>query len=95
MLSATACPDNSGKSRFAGKKIIYFLTILALFTSCKEKEVKTQVRQQKVPEEQIDKVLKTDSISINDFGEHKSIHQTEWEEHRKEADTLTINVNPH
>lgn len=75
------------------RKLIYFITILALFTSCKEKEVKTQIQQQKVPEEQIDGVLKTDSVTINDFGEHKSIHQIEWEEHRKELDTLIINTN--
>jgi len=30
MLSETACPDNSGKSRFAGKKIIIYLTIASL-----------------------------------------------------------------
>ena len=30
MLSETACPDNSGKSRFAGKKIITYLTIFSL-----------------------------------------------------------------
>lgn len=93
MLSATACPDNSGKSRFAGNKISYFIMILALFTSCQKEEVKTQIQQQKVPEEQIDKVLKTDSVSINDFGEHKSIHQIEWEEHRKEFGVDTLNTN--
>ena len=77
------------------RKLIYFITILALFTSCKKEEVKTQIQQQKVPEEQIEEITKTDSVTTNDFGEHKSIHQTEWEEHRKEADTLTIHVNPH
>ncbi len=78
------------------RKIIYFLTILTLFISCKEKKVKTQIQQQKVPEEQIDQVSKTDSVTINDFGEHKSIHQIEWEEHRKEVgvDTLKTDVNP-
>ena len=75
------------------RKIIYFIMTLALIASCKEKEVKTQVQQQKVPEEQIDQVSKTDSVSINDFGEHKSIHQIEWDEHRKELDTLIINTN--
>jgi len=30
MLSETACPDNSGKSRLAGKKIIIYLTIASL-----------------------------------------------------------------
>ena len=30
MLSEKACPDNSGKSRLAGKKIIIYLTIFSL-----------------------------------------------------------------
>jgi hypothetical protein len=29
-LSKTACPDNSGKSRFAGEKIIIYLTIFSM-----------------------------------------------------------------
>ncbi len=33
MLSATARPDNSGKSRYAGKKIIYVFLILLFFAS--------------------------------------------------------------
>ena len=33
MLSETACPDNSGKSRYAGKKIIIPLLIILLFTT--------------------------------------------------------------
>ena len=77
MLSAT-------KSRFAGKIIIYILMIFALFTSCKKVETKSE------PKEQIIDISKTDSITVNDFGEHKSIHQQEWEEHRQELGVDTV-----
>lgn len=95
MFSATACPDNSGKSCLTGKTIIYFIMILALFTSCKEEEVKTQGQKQKVPEEQTSKILNIDSVTTNDFGEHKSIHQIEWEEHQNNvgADTQKSPIN--
>lgn len=69
------------------EKIIYYIMMFVLLVSCQGNATK---EQQKVPEEQIDKVLKTDSVSINDFGEHKSIHQIEWEEHRKEVGVDTV-----
>lgn len=77
-------------------KLLYFITILALLTSCKEEKIKLQVQQQKVSEEKITKISKTDSDSTNNFGEHKGIHQTEWEEHRRERglDTLRTDANP-
>ena len=57
--------------------------ILALFTSCKNVETKSQPKEQNI------NVSKTDSIIVNDFGEHKSIHQQEWEEHQEDlVDTL-------
>lgn len=89
MLSVT-------KSRLAGKIVIYLIMILALFISCKEVKEETQVPQKIVPKENINKISNTDSVTANDFGEHKSIHQTEWEEHRRERglDTLRIDVNP-
>jgi len=72
-------------------KIIYYIMIFVLLVSCQKNATK---EQQKVTEKQIEEITKTDSITIGDFGEHKSIHQIEWEEHREELDTLTINVNP-
>lgn len=46
MLSKTACPDNSGKSRYAGKKIIIYLTIFSLLNL-----VGCYYQQQMTPEE--------------------------------------------
>ena len=75
------------------KRIFYILMILALFTSCKKVE-KVQIQQQKVTEETISKILKTDSVTVSDFGEHRSIHQQEWEEHQKDVvDTPKIPSN--
>ena len=70
------------------KKMIYVMTILALFTSCK-KEVKTQIQQQNID------MSKTDSVTTKDFGEHESIHQQEWEEHQIgiEIDTISTFSN--
>lgn len=77
------------------KTLIYIVMILVLFTSC-QKEGKTQTQQQIVPEEKITKISKIDSDSTNNFGEHKGIHQIEWEEHRRERglDTLRTDTNP-
>ena len=46
MLSETASPDNSGKSRFAGKKIFIYLTIASLLNL-----VGCYYQQQMTPEE--------------------------------------------
>ena len=63
-----------------------------MFISCKEVKEKTQAQQKIVPEEKINKISKTDSVTLNDFGEHKGIHQQEWEEHQKEIDVDTLIV---
>jgi len=68
------------------KRIFYLLIILTLFTSCKKVETKSQ------PIEQNINVSKTDSITVNNIGEHKSIHQQEWEEHQKEIEVDTLIV---
>jgi hypothetical protein len=67
----------------------YIILILALFTSCKNVETKSQ------PKEQNSNVSKRDSITENDFGEHESIHQQEWEEHQIgiEIDTISTFSN--
>ncbi len=64
------------------KKFIYLIVFLILIVSCKEKKENIET--------QINKHTAQDSVTLNDFGEHKSIHQQEWEEHQKEleADTL-------
>ena len=72
------------------KKIMYLLMVVALVTFCKKKAL-TPIQQQKVSE------LQTipDSITVNNFGERKSIHQQEWEEHQEAVvDTLEIHINP-
>jgi XTP/dITP diphosphohydrolase len=61
MLSETACPDNSGKSRLAGKKII--------FASKNEGKVK-EVRH-------ILNGIKAEILSLNDVGYIDEIHETE------------------
>jgi hypothetical protein len=72
------------------KKIMYLLMVVALVTSCKKKEV-IHIQQQKVSELQ----TVSDSITVNNFGERKSIHQQEWEEHQEAVvDTLKIHINP-
>ncbi len=68
-------------------KIFYILLMLVLLTSCK-KEEKTQIQQQNIP------ISKIDSVTTTDFGECKSIHQQEWEEHQEDlVDTLKIQNN--
>jgi len=70
------------------KRIIFVLMILVLFTSCKKVETKSQPKDQNID------VSKIDSIIVNDFGEHKSIHQQEWEEYREDlVDTLKNSNN--
>ena len=72
------------------KKTVYLLMVVALVTSCKKKAL-TPIQQQKVSE--VQKV--SDSIAVNNFGERKSIHQQEWEEHQEAVvDTLEIHINP-
>ena len=66
--------------------------ILALFTSCKKVE-KTKIQSQKMPEEKNNKISKTDSVTLNDFSEHKSIHQQEWEEHRQALGVDTVETD--
>jgi len=71
MLSETACPDNSGKSRFAGKKIIIYLTIASLLNL-----VGCYYQQQMTPEEynfdekldlQVSTKDTTYSLNANDY----------------------------
>jgi len=72
------------------KKIMCFIIVVALVTSCKKKEI-TQIQQQKVSELQ----TVSDSITVNGLSEHKGIHQQEWEEHQEAVvDTLKIYINP-
>lgn len=69
------------------KYIFYLLTVLILIISCAKKETQAGVHT--------NKQIEQDSISVNDFGEHKGIHQQEWEEHQKESrlDTLETSSN--
>ncbi len=60
--------------------IFYILMISVLIISCKEKEIKTEIPQYEP--------ITQDSALLKDHGEHKSIHQQEWEEHQK--DTLIV-----
>lgn len=60
--------------------IFYTLMISVLIISCKEKEIKTEIPQTEQ--------AKRDSLMQNNYDEHKSIHQQEWEEHQK--DTLKV-----
>ena len=67
--------------------------ILVLFTSCKKVE-ETKIQQQKVQDETINKISKKDSTTASDFGEHKSIHQQEWEEHQEDVmDTVKTDLS--
>ena len=68
-------------------KRIFYIIALILIISCGQEKVKTETPKS----EQVAQ----DSISYDNFGKRKSIHQQEWEEHRKElgVDTLEIQIN--
>ena len=66
------------------KKTFFFILILVLYISCRKEKVKTETPK--------NEQVQQDSISFNDFGEHKGIHQQEWEEHQKEIDVDTLIV---
>ncbi|MCK4903823.1 MAG: hypothetical protein KAS35_03955 [Candidatus Marinimicrobia bacterium] len=67
------------------KKFIYSIVILILIISCKKEKENIET--------QINKHTAKDSVTLNDFGEHKSIHQQEWEEHQEELETDTLKAS--
>ena len=56
---------------------VFYIIVVLIFISCGKKKVKTET-----PESE---QVAQDSISYNNFGERKSIHQQEWEEHQKDV----------
>ena len=55
----------------------YILIMTAIIISCKKKEIKTEAPK--------NIEIKQDSVLVKDYGERKSIHQQEWEEHQIES----------
>gem|GEM_PF-2716073 len=64
------------------KNIGFILIIILFFFACRKGKVKsTQIHQETPAEQNI-----IDTTDGGNFGEHKSIHQQEWEKHKNKAD---------
>lgn len=67
------------------QNFFYILVLLFLIISCNKEKEKTKT--------QINKKVVQDSITVSDFGEHKSIHQEEWEKYREKLGVDTVKTN--